>query len=353
MLDNMKKILPIAVLLLMMPVAQAQVNYCIKGDLGCPDFTGTVYLRNILDHESSTAVDSFFVVNGVIREHEATADSIFWGHLYEKSHKFQVLLFVEDGTITASKFGDDKVLFKGTPLNDEYFNLYHQIYQLSKSYETDSIISMKDVETELDSLVYPVLQRHTDDPLGYAIVNEFYDQTYSYERGIEYIDMLSDKWRGNRIVRYLRSLLVKQQTTKPGFMFKDFAVEYDGKTTRLGDYVGKGQYVVANFWASWCGPCRGEIPNLISLYNKYRDKGLVVLGIAVWDKPEATLKAIEEEHIPYPQIINSQSIATELYGINGVPEVILFAPDGTIIDRGRRLRGENLELQVRKALMLE
>lgn len=352
MLDNMKKIISIAVLLLMMPVAQAQVNYCIKGDLGRPDFTGTVYLRNILNHESSAAVDSFTVVKGVICEHEATADSIFWGHLYDKSYKFQVLLFVEDGTITASKFEDDKVLFTGTPLNDEYFNLHHQLYQLSKSFANGSM-SEKDAFTQLDSLVFPVLQRHTDDPLGYAMVNEFYDQTYSGERGIEYIDMLSDRWRNNRIVKSLRELLVKQQTTQPGAMFKDFAVEHDGKTTRLSDYVGRGQYVVADFWASWCGPCRREIPNLISLYNKYRDKGLVVLGIAVWDKPEATLKAIEEEHIPYPQIINSQSIATDLYGINGVPEVILFAPDGTIIDRGRRLRGENLELQVRKALMLE
>ena len=124
-------------------------------------------------------------------------------------------------------------------------------------------------------------------------------------------------------------------------MFKDFAVEYEGKTSRLSDYVGKGQYVLVDFWASWCGSCRKEIPNLIAAYNKHKGQGLQVLGIAAWDKPEATLKAIEEEKVPYPQIINSQQIATDLYGITGIPEIILFAPDGKILRRG--LRGPIIE----------
>ncbi|MBO4551538.1 MAG: TlpA family protein disulfide reductase, partial [Bacteroidaceae bacterium] len=126
-----------------------------------------------------------------------------------------------------------------------------------------------------------------------------------------------------------------------GDMFKDFAVEYDGKTTHLSDYVGQGKYVLVDFWASWCGPCRQEIPNLIALYEKYKDKNFQMLGVAAQDNPEDTRKAIEEEKMPYPQIINSQQIATDLYGITGIPEIILFAPDGTILKRG--LRGEGIE----------
>lgn len=131
-----------------------------------------------------------------------------------------------------------------------------------------------------------------------------------------------------------------------GTPFIDFSVDYNGKTTRLSDYVGQGNYVLADFWASWCPPCRAEIPNLIAAYNKYKEQGLVVLGIAVSDEPADTEKAIKELGINYPQIINAQSEPCELYGISGIPHIILFAPDGTIVERG--LRGERIEQKLQE-----
>ena len=96
------------------------------------------------------------------------------------------------------------------------------------------------------------------------------------------------------------------------------------------------------------GPCRAEIPNIKELYDKYHSKGLDVLGVAVWDKVEDTQKAIKELGIVWPQIINAQQIPTELYGIQGIPHIILFAPDGTIV--ARDLREEAMKEKVAEVM---
>lgn len=149
---------------------------------------------------------------------------------------------------------------------------------------------------------------------------------------------------------YMAQLAENRLNTLVGTMFKDFAVEYNGKTQKLSDYVGKGQYVLVDFWASWCRPCRGEIPNLINVYNKYKDKNLNILGVMIWDTPEDSEAAIAELGVNYPQMINTDDSCPFIYGIDGVPHVILFGPDGRILERG--LFGEEVETAVRKHLGL-
>ena len=133
-----------------------------------------------------------------------------------------------------------------------------------------------------------------------------------------------------------------------GDMYRDFSATYNGKTTKLSDYVGKGKYVLVDFWASWCPPCRREIPNLIAVYNKYKGEHFTVLGVATWDEPDDTKAAIKELGINYPQMLNAQKAGSDAYGIQGIPEIILFAPDGRIVARG--LRGNAIEQAVSGAV---
>ena len=158
----------------------------------------------------------------------------------------------------------------------------------------------------------------------------------------ELVNSLGPKAREDESVKQTSKMLDSILSTAEGTMFKDFEVE----GVKFSDYIGKGKYVLVDFWASWCSPCKAEIPNLIKVYEKYKGDKFEVLGVATWDKPKDTEKAIQQMNIPYPQIINAQKAGSDAYGIMGIPQIILFAPDGKILKRD--LRGAAIEEELQK-----
>ena len=246
-----------------------------------------------------------------------------------KRKNSRMFIIIEPGDIQFD--GNDRVpIIQGTPLNEVLYDV------ISKRNEPDFIEIVKDI-----------IIQHKDDVLAIPLLLMLDDHITEPETLLALISQLSENARQHPYVAKVKGKSeVLLTRPKEGDMFKDFAVEYDGKTARLSDYVGRGQYVLVDFWASWCGPCRKAIPNLIALYEKYMDEKFQMLGVAVQDNPEASLKAIDDMQISYPQILNTQKIATDLYGIQAIPEIILFAPDGTILARG--LRGEEIEQQLQK-----
>ena len=139
--------------------------------------------------------------------------------------------------------------------------------------------------------------------------------------------------------------------TAEGKKFTDFEVPVgDGTVQKLSDHVGKGKVTLVDFWASWCGPCRAEIPKIKALKEKYGDR-FDVLGVAVWDNPDDSRKAMEQMEITWPVIIGTKQLdePTDLYGIKGIPHIIIFGPDGTILSRG--LTGDDLAKRLNEILM--
>ena len=121
--------------------------------------------------------------------------------------------------------------------------------------------------------------------------------------------------------------------TREGMPFADFHVDTGNGTVSLSDYVGKGKYVVADFWASWCQPCIAEMPYLKEVYKKYNGADVILLGITNYEKPEVSRAAAQELGLPWDQICCPTLEAMETYGISGIPHIILFGPDGTIMRR--------------------
>lgn len=139
--------------------------------------------------------------------------------------------------------------------------------------------------------------------------------------------------------------------SKEGMPFVDFSIDAEGGTVKLSDFVGNGKYVLADFWASWCQPCIVEMPHFKELYKKYNGSEFTILGIAVFDSVADSKKTIRELELPWVQILGTGDIAMNAYGINSIPHIILFGPDGTILKRD--IRGEQIGEVVKEALRIQ
>ena len=309
------------------------------------------------------ASDSVQIANGRFTLERAVAEDGLIAHLVIP-RSYNLSFIPEEGIIKADLAASGAT---GTPLNDEHTQkskyrkgLIEEARAKLKSIRADKNLDDKakeeaqeKVSDELYAKIKPLaeadLKEHPNDAIGLiALQNLLGMEDVNVAKAEALLQQAGDRLRAEESITKMVRRLRRVEATQAGAQFVDFeGVDDANKAVRLSDYVGKGHYVLVDFWASWCGPCRREIAHLKKVRDAYTDKGLVILGTVVWDEMEDHLKAMKELEITWPQIFNKTE-ATELYGIAGIPQIILFDPAGKIV--ARDLRGEEINKLLDKAL---
>ena len=310
---------------------QAQPNYTVTFPVNAEKNNTMAYL---LSWDNGQKVDSVVVTDGQAKFSGNTA-APFIGRLVVDGARGPIFI-VEQGNVVISPEGTAS----GTPMNERMESYSARMKEIVNEYQNlnpnDSIQKEKALalQNEYQSIPSKAYNENKGNTLGL-----YWFLQLAYEMDLAQLDaaIAADKTlaESQRVQSIRKSLLAKAETSE-GKHYKDFTVTYNGKEEKLSDYVKPGRYTLVDFWASWCGPCIRQTKVIKELYNKYKDKGLDVLGVAVWDEPDNTLKAIKSHGLEWPCIINAQSVPTELYGISGIPCIILINPEGIIVSRDKQ-----------------
>ncbi|MBP5625514.1 MAG: TlpA family protein disulfide reductase [Bacteroidales bacterium] len=176
---------------------------------------------------------------------------------------------------------------------------------------------------------------------------------------------LSEEVKATEVVSYILGNLETKKATAVGKKFVDFTVDHvagvdkDGnpiyEKKSLSDFVGKGKVMLVDFWSPWCPPCKAELPNIKAVWEKYHGDDFDVLSVAVWEESRKmnwrnTIDTAAVYGVNWLQLNNGHKEPADLYGIDGIPHMILFDKDGTILKRGDDLRGAKTDKAVAEAL---
>lgn len=359
----MKKLLLLSMLFFSLAACSSSSNsYTIIGTVADSSYNGQV--AYIKDYAKEAVIASTVIANGKFTFKGNAGNSEFCMLKIEDVPCTDFIL--EHGTIRID-VSDGASEVSGTTKNDKFQELFSEMKGLFGKLESEKMAlsdSLSAVEIDkmenqiIDKLEHgyathllAVMKENPNNALGFFTLwiaadlknnIKYYDSLYVYA---------GDSLRTNpRIMRVTERLnLVKE--TMPGKMFKDFTVpkgNMDGTDAKLSDYVGKGKYVVVDFWAQWCGPCKEQTPYLKELYKKYKGDNFDVLSVAVWDKRNETIAEIEKSNLMWSHIVDAQDIPVALYGISGIPQILLIAPDGTIV--ARDLYGSQIVAEVEKVM---
>lgn len=301
---------------------------------------------------------------------EGKADSLTLAMVYSaRRNEVNANFFLEPGEIDVNiseQPGASRV--GGTECNDKWQELVDSVMAIGKRInliaehiygntvsEEEQAKGMEQIE-KLNQHFADVLKekarKNIKNEFGYFLLTYYPEEVLDNQTRLELIEQLPDNMRNRDAVKQLEEYIKKKSMTAEGTTLPDFSQPApDGTVVSIKEEIGKHKITIIDFWASWCGPCRHDMPSVVELYKEFKDKGLGIVGVSLDNDANAWKKAIDQLKMTWPQMSDLRgwdNAAAQMLSITSIPHTIVVDSKGVILARG--LRGEELRQFVAERL---
>ena len=326
-------------------------------------------LLHLVDGEE-VVIDSTILINGKATI-SGTLEGLPEGHYIRIENEARLIsFFLENATINIEGHVDSlrQAKVSGSMLNDRFFafqdsqkvirNKMRPLFPVYNEAKTNGdTIKMAEIDSiyngfehELNTLGREFISNNADNILGPYQTSRIYYNDEKLDELDSVLGQFAPELSESKYIKRLNSSIEKWSKLKIGMVAPDFTQpDSSGIEVSLTNF--KGKYLLVDFWAAWCGPCRAENPNIVAAYNEYHDQGFEILGVSLDTDRERWLKAIKADGLIWYQVsdLKAQNEASVDYGIHAIPYSILLDPNGVII--GKNLRGNELQEALAEAIV--
>jgi peroxiredoxin len=280
-------------------------------------------------------------------------------YLSVMGQRAKTILFVENTKMTVSGNVDnlEQITVTGSKTHDEYNQVNNRIQEIGEEYmalyqqaresaaagnEEQATQLMQQVEVLYESTNTMQADFVRNNPGSYAA--PYFLSRVQYGMEVEELDKLvsalDPKLNEVPSIVALKERIEKLKTVAVGQIAPDFTMnDPDGNPVKFSEIYKKNEYTLLDFWAAWCGPCRQENPNIVAVYNDYKDKGFSVFGVSLDRDRDAWLKAIDDDKLTWDHVSDLaywNNEAAQLYAVNSIPSSLIVDKNGRIVAKNKR-----------------